>query len=346
LVLLPWVASWALLYFAATPITKGLLAKFVNAPSGVEKVEVNWLLNDYKILNLFIDNPSGFPKGKLLSIRETDIHIGTKSFYTFKPYANIRLSGFYFHYIRNSNNATNVAVAFGVSYQPAKVSPMEFEIHNTNATIDIKTLSDVEYHAKGYFKGFHNDALFVIDGKGDLSDPENPKTHTEFKVYDWQIKDNKYLNQLAVLLGKPELKEITLSKIVGSVDIRGGWVIFGDTKAYTVNALFAEIYKGSKYNRITKELDIKGKLYYPITVEFKITGTTEHPKVELINFNPLKVINKLQQLQQVPSKLLPSSVQNATENPSEFVNKLKERAKEELEKLKEKLQEQLPIKLP
>jgi hypothetical protein len=50
------------------------------------------------------------------------------------------------------------------------------------------------------------------------------------------------------------------------IKLNGELITFVDrnTKAYTVgDVLFAEIYKGSEYNRLTKELNIKLALYLP-----------------------------------------------------------------------------------
>ncbi len=358
LVALPWVLCWAALNFAGTPIANGLLKRFVNAPAKVEKVSVNWLLTELDVKGLEVDNPSGFPKGKLLSVEGMDVKL--------EGLTSLRLlvRNFYLRYIRRSDNATNLAVAFGLPVRKAEVSPLEFEIYKTDGVLKILPLPTgatvptfnsfgFTYDVKGHFRGFGNNVRFKAKGFGEYKRGEKPYTNTRFEVYNWELKNNQYLNQLASLLGDPSLKNLTLAKVEGSVETKGDWLIFGNTKAYTVERLFAEIFKGSKYNTATKEMSIRGKIFYPVKVEFEITGTPDRPRIKLLNFNPAGILQKLKNLKGL-RELVPSSSERKEEKPQSEgvkespvpVEEVKSRVQGEINRLKEKLQREFNIKLP
>jgi len=334
LVILPTVLCVGLIKLAATPLFNFALKKTVNAPAEVKQVEVSWSLLNYQIKELQIDNPPGFKKGKLLSVEETDINIQPKTLYTFKPYLNVDIKNLYFYFQRKEDNSTNIAVAFNLPYQKGKVSPLEFTIHNTNATIEVQTLENVDYKAHGYFTGFYNDAEFIVEGKGNFSNPQNPETLTDFTVYNWKVKNNPIFQQLAVLLNRPDLAEPVFSKIVGTVQTKGDLIILQGVKFYIVNNLFMEIYKGSTINRKTKQLHIEGALYLPAKVEFVITGTTERPSIEIKNFSAL-----LENLNSLKGETSKTEVKQQLE-------KVQQQLKEKTEELKKQLEEFLPIKLP
>jgi gas vesicle protein len=312
-----------LIKLAATPLFNLALKKTVNAPAEVKHVEVSWSFLNYQIKELQIDNPPGFKKGKLLSVEETDINIQPKTLYTFKPYLNVDIKNLYFYFQRKEDNSTNIAVAFNLPYQKGKVSPLEFTIHNTNATIEVQTLENVDYKAHGYFKGFYNNAEFIVEGKGNFSNPHNPETLTDFTVYNWKVKNNPIFQQLAVLLNRPDLAEPVFSKIVGTVQTKGDLIILQGVKFYIVNNLFMEIYKGSTINRKTKELHIEGALYLPAKVEFVITGTTERPSIEIKNLSEVfKQFN---------------NIKKKTSEYQEKLNEFKEQLKQETKQLEEQI---------
>jgi hypothetical protein len=299
LLILPAVATVALLKWFGTPLINTLLNAYLNAPAKVEKVETDWLLTRLIVEKLQIENPEGFPKGKLLQVDRLALNISPKSYYLFQPYGELKIEKGYFHFIRRSDNATNVAVAFKLPYQKAKVKPLSFEVENLNAQLKVETLERVTYHATGIFKGLGNNSEFEIKGSGNLQTRE---TVTDFIVYNWRLKDNPLLSQLAELLNQPQLKDISLSKIEGTVKTQGDWLIFTqrDTKAFVTNSvLFAVVYKGSKYNLKTKELDMKLSLYIPIEVTVHVTGTTDSPHVEILNLKTRgEVKEKLENLKE------------------------------------------------
>ncbi len=334
LVILPTVLCVGLIKLAATPLFNLALKKTVNAHAEVKHVEVSWSLLNYQIKELQIDNPPGFKKGKLLSVEETDINIQPKTLYTFKPYLNVDIKNLYFYFQRKEDNSTNIAVAFNLPYRKGQVSPLEFTVHNTNATIEVQTLENVDYKAHGYFKGFYNDAEFIVEGKGNFSNPQNPETLTDFTVYNWKVKNNPIFQQLAVLLNRPDLAEPVFSKIVGTVQTKGDLIILQGVNFYIVNNLFMEIYKGSTINRKTKQLHIEGALYLPTKVEFVITGTTERPGIEIKNLSAL-----LENLNSLKGETSNTEVKQQLE-------KVQQQLKEKTEELKKQLEEFLPIKLP
>ena len=329
-VFIPTMGAVALLKFTATPLANWILSSRINAPAKVEKVDTDWLLTHFEVKRLEIDNPQGFPKGKLLSIDRVDINLSPKSYLTFEPYLKAEIENLYLHFVRKSDNSTNLAVAFGIPYTKGRVEPLEFKLKGVRADISVNTLSEVSYYVNGTFEGLGNDADFTIKGNGDLSDTQNPKTVTDFTVYNWHIRNNRLLSKLADLLNKPELKDVTLTRIEGTVSTEGEWIIFvkRNTKAYTVgDVLFAEIYKGSKYNRLTKELDVKIALYLPAKVELRVTGTSDNPKIEVENLN----------LPNIGSGLLPGGGQLPVKMPSDTVEDLKNKARETVEGVKQTL---------
>ena len=327
-VILPWIATVALLKFTATPLANMLLTARVNAVAKVDKVDVNWLLTQLVVENLNIENPPGFEPGPMLSLKRGEVNLSADSYFSFKPYLTVELQDFYLHFIRRNDNVTNLAVAFGLPVKRAKVNPVDFKLKKVNAVFDIKTLKGVDYQITGIFQGMGNDANFNLKGKGDFSNREFPKTTTDFVITNWHIKDNPLLAQLLAMVNpQGETKELTLTKVEGTVATDGPWVIFvkRNTKAYTVNnVLFAEVYKGSKYNRITKELDLTVALYLPYKVVLKIGGTLDHPQVNIEKANLPAGGNGF--LPTEGLKLpLPSNVK-------ERVNKTIEQTKEELKK--------------
>jgi hypothetical protein len=348
-VVLPTIATVAVIKYLGTPLVNALLQTKVNAPVKVKKVSTDWFLTQLVIENLLIENPKGFPPGDLLKIPYLKVEVNPKTYISFQPYISINGKGIYFHFIRKEDNFTNVAVAFGLPVEKAKVDPLEFEIKNFTTTVKVATLKDISYIGKGKFVGLHNNADFAFNGTGDISDTNNPLTVTDFVVYNWRIRNNKYLNKLADLLHNPSLREITLTKIEGRIKTEADWVIFADrnTKAYTVgDILFAEIYKGSKYNRKTKELDIKMALYLPMKVEIHITGTSEEPKIEIENLKGLIPTNNLLPKENVLQKTLEKPLKNATggeviQEPLKHLQNATKKVKETVEKSLKELQEGL-----
>ena len=285
-VVLPSIASVALLKYTATPLVNGILAQRVKAPSYVEKVELNWSLTCLLLKKLKIENPKGFPKGDMLKLQKAKLDIEPQTYLVLKPYLRLTFGGFYLHFIRKSDNSTNWGVALGLPYEKGEVLPLEFKLKQTTGVIKVRTLKDIDYSLKGRFEGLGNNALFEIVGKADLSERNNPKAVADFVVNNWKLENNSYLNMIANLLANPQLRSVTLTKVEGRVAVDGPWVIFKDrnTKAYVINnRLFAEIYRGSKYNRLTKELDVKLALYIPNKVELEIYGNAEKPKVKFLN---------------------------------------------------------------
>ena len=334
---LPAVVTVVLLKYAATPLTNWLLSQKVNAPAKVQKVELNWTLTELLVEKLYIGNPQGFPPGPMLTFDRANVKVDPKSYFTFKPYLSAEIDNLYFHFIRKSDNSTNVAVAFGLPYTKGKVQPLEFKIKKTLVRVSVNTLKEVNYFANGTFEGLGNDADFTFKGRGDLSDPQNPKTLTDFTVHNWHIRNNRVLSKLADILQKPELKDVTLTRIEGTVQTEGPWIIFAkrNTKAYTVgDVLFAEIYKGSKYNRLTKELDITMAVYIPAKVEIRITGTTDNPKVEVLNIGlPFGGSGLLHT--NSGKGLLPGIPQGVTPPVKNPVEEIQNKTKETLKKVKE-----------
>ena len=341
-VILPTIASVALLKFTATPLVNWILSQRVNAPAEVQKVNVNWSLTQLVLEKLLIENPKGFPKGPMLSLDRAKVDISPETYLSLKPYLKVEVENFYLHFIRNSDNSTNLAVAFGFPYTREKVSPLEFKLKEVNAKVSVNTLKNVKYEATGKFVGFANNAPFEIKGEGDLSNSTYPKTVTDFIVYNWRIENNPILNNLAQILNRPDLKNLNLAKIEGRVATEGPWVIFKDrnTKAYLLNdKLFAEVLKGSKYNRETKELDIKLALYLPARIDLEIYGTTESPKAKLLN--PMQVHNLIKtfmgQSQQTQNETEKKTTPQE-EAPTKVLNQVKEQIQKPLQEIKEKLQ--------
>ena len=350
-VVLPTIATVALLKLTAKPLLNALLQSRVNAPAEVKDVKVNWLLTRLEVDGLEIGNPPGFGGGKLLSADRIVLSTPLKVYWEFKPYLNLDIDNLYFHFIRRADNATNVAVAFGIPYTTGEVKPLEFELKKVFAKVNVNTLKEVSYWVNGTFVGMNNDADFTVEGVGDFSNPNIPKTVADFTVFNWHIRNNPFLSQLAVLLQKPQWENLTLTRVVGTVAVDGPWIVFvkRNTKAYTVgNVLFAEIYKGSRYNRLTKELDITLALYTPAKVVVHVTGTADHPKVEIEGVS----------LPAVGNGLLPTSKGGAATNPvgvlknataetvkevtktlNQTVEKVKGQLKGELEKVLQKVLE-------
>ena len=345
-VIIPWIATVVLLKFTATPLINKLLTARVNAVAKVGKVDVNWLLTQLVVENLNIENPPGFERGPMLSLKRGEVNLSADSYFSFKPYLTVELQDFYLHFIRRNDNVTNLAVAFGLPIKRAKVNPIDFKLKKVNAVFDIKTLKEVDYQITGIFQGMGNDANFTLKGEGDFSNREFPKTTTDFVITNWHIKENPLLTQLLVMVNPQWItNELILAKVEGTVATDGPWVIFvkRNTKAYTVNnVLFAEVYKGSKYNRITKELDLTVALYLPYKMVLKIGGTLNHPQVNIEKAKIPTVGNGF-----LPTKglklPLPSNgtlKTNPLQEIKEKVNKAIEQTKEELKKnLEETLKE-------
>ena len=353
-VVLPTIATVALLKLTAKPLLNALLQSRVNAPAEVKDVKVNWLLTHLEVDGLEIGNPPGFGSGKLLSADRIVLSAPLKVYWEFKPFLSVDVNNLYFHFIRRGDNATNVAVAFGIPYTSGEVKPLEFELKRVFAKININTLKEVSYWVNGTFEGFSNDADFTIEGKGDFSNPQEPQTVADFVIRNWHIRNNPLLTKLGTILQKPQWKNLTLTRVEGTVSIDGPWIVFvkRNTKAYTVgNVLYAEIYKGSRYNRLTKELDITLAIYVPAKVEVHITGTTDNPKISFKNLNipnlgigsgllptggkitnPVKVIksNATQQVNKIKTQIL-QKVEKTKEEIQEKVEKTKEQLKEQIE---------------
>ncbi len=330
LVVLPNILLIAAVKFAATPLTNWLLSKYVNAPSKVEKVSVNWLLTDFVVENLKIYQPEGFGKDVMLSFDRLDLKLQPSTYWKFEPYGNLKVENFYFHY-KEKDGINNLSVAFNLPTEPSEEKgEKDFEIRKTLIEASFAGLSDVAYSFEGFFTGYGNDAEFTVKGKGDFSDSSNPRTESDFIVYNWILR-SKYLKTLT---GKDEIK---LTRIEGTVATEEPFIVFvkRNTKAYTVgDVLFAEIYEGSKYNRLTKELDIKGAVYIPAKVEFVITGTTDKPKVEIKNLPKLELNLPSSQLSPQKSGEIQQKVE---ETLNETVNQIKEKIQKPINELKEEL---------
>ncbi|HIQ26357.1 MAG TPA: hypothetical protein EYH48_03360 [Aquifex aeolicus] len=286
----------AVLNWAGTKVVNAFLNLSVNAPAKVEKFETNWLLTEMVVENLQIYNPEGFPKGKLLEVEK--LWVNLFPLYTFfKPYTEIEIQNGHLNFIRREDNATNVAVAFKIPYEKAKVKPLTFEVEKLNAKLYVEPLEkNINYTAKGIFRGLGNNAKFEIKGYGNFGSKE---TVTDFTVYNWNIRNNPVLSTLAEILNEPKLKELTLSKIEGKIETKGDWIIFPerDTKAFVINdVLFAIIHKGSKYNLKTKEINATITLYSPLKVTVKVSGTSESPEVEILNLKSREIEEKIKTL--------------------------------------------------
>jgi hypothetical protein len=338
-VVIPWIITWAVIYFAATPITNKFLNYYLNTEARVEKVETNIWLNSYLFKKLTILNPKGFGKGPLMETEDIYLTFLPKTFYTFKPYLDLKVRDLYFHYIRKSDNSTNIAVALGLPVIKGKVSPLDFEVKNTDIDVHVRTKKDIKFSAEGKFIGLGNNALFSLNGTADLSSSKKPLVTLNFVVNNWELKDIKVLKQLAIILNQPSLENLKLSRIVGSLRLEGDLITFGDVYLYTIDYLFAKVEKGSTYNRITKELHIKLDIFNPIKASILIEGTSENPKVKILKFDisSLKNLN-VKSLINKPSQTLEKTI----ENP---VNKIKQEIEKEktLEPIKNILNQ---IKLP
>jgi len=325
---LPLLAAWGVLYFGSTQLFNWVLKKRVNAPAYVERVEPEFSLSGvrFKLYNFTIENPEGFPSGKMLHFSRGELEVRG-----LLKELNFKTPDLYAHFIRNEENVSNFDVAFKRPVKKESVKPIEFEIVNTSADVSLRNplgVTFARYAADGEFKGLGNDARFTVSGSGKIKG--SPETETDFQIYNWRIENNPYLQKLAKLLGKPELSTIELSKIVGSAKTSGDWIIFGKTDAYREDKLFVEIYPGSRYNRVTKELDVRGKLFYPIETEFRITGTADDPKVSIGALDPQQLINQLQ-----------SVGEEITQQVKEQAEQLKEELTEETQKLQQELQTQV-----
>ncbi|RTZ67142.1 MAG: hypothetical protein DSZ30_06035 [Aquificaceae bacterium] len=295
---IPSVILVAVLNLAGTKVVNSLLKLSVNSPARVEKFETNWLLTEMVLENLRIYNPEGFPKGKLLEVGKILLKLSPKSYLLFGPYAEIEIENGYLHFVRRSDNATNVAVAFKIPYERAKVKPLTFEVKKLKVKLYVETLEKVRYTAEGIFKGFGNNSEFEIKGFGNL---ESKETVTDFTVYNWRIRNNPLLSTLAEILNEPKLKDLILSKIEGRIETKGDWLIFSerDTKAFVTNdVLFAVIHKGSKYNIKTKEVDAEITLYLPLKMTVRVSGTSDSPKVEILKLKGQEVKEKIKALEE------------------------------------------------
>lgn len=348
---LPTIATVVLLKITAKPLLNALLQSRINAPAKVRDVKINWLLTYLEVDGLEIGNPPGFGSGKLLSADRIVLSAPLKVYWDFKPYLNLDIYNLYFHFIRRPDNATNVALAFEIPYTPGEVKPLDFELKKVFAKVNVNTLKEVTYQVNGTFVGMNNDANFTIEGMGDFSNPKVPKTVVDFTIFNWHIRNNPFLSRLATILQNPKWKNLTLTRVVGTIAVDGPWIVFvaRNTKAYTVgNILFAEIYKGSKYNRLTKELDITVALYTPAKVVVRITGTTDHPKVEIGGVSFPSVGNGLLPTSKgrtvtnpigVLKNATTETVKEVTTTLNQTVEKVKGQLKGELEKVLQKVLE-------
>jgi len=308
LVVLPTVLTPILLKFTIQPVVNWLLQTRVNAPAYVKSVETNWLLTELNVQDLEIEQPPDFGKGPMLVVPRLDLKLDPSTYWKFDLYGTLQVTDLYLHY-KEKNGISNIARAFGLQVQPSKEEgSKEFQLKRVNANVTFNGLSDIKYSASGIFEGFHNNARFAVNGTADANKKE---TVADFKIFDWILRHKI----IQTLTGKPE---IVLTKIDGRVKISEPWLYFVDrnTKLYTVgDVLFAEIYKNSKYNYITKELDIKGALYLPVKTEFTLTGTADNPKIKIKGIQPLKI--------KVPSNnLLKGQTDNQTQNLD--INKIKQ----------------------
>ena len=336
--ILPTVASVILLKLTIGSLTNFLLGKYINAPFKIQKVDANWIFTKIWIENFKIFQPPNFGKGVMLNIQKVDLNLDPSTYWKFQPYGTLKVKDFYLHY-KEVNGISNIAVAFNIPVNATnEKTNQEFELKQVNLNSTFKSLKDINYTINGFFVGFHNNAQFQINGTGDISQKNNPKILANFVIYNWILKNKN----LKLLIGKNEIK---LTKIIGTIKIEGEWIYFvnKNTKAYTIdNILFAEIYKNSKYNRLTKELYITGVIFYPIKVDFKITGTINNPKITITN---IVIPKKLNSQNLLPNKNIEKSIKNIQEeiknkiaNPIEGIkNQLKKTLNETEQKLKNNL---------
>ena len=309
LFILPTLLLVAVFKLAATPIINFLLQSYINAPAKVEKVNVNWLLTNLQVENLQIFQPKAFGKGEMLSIKEVEI----KTIPTLTPplflTAHIKVKDLYLHY-KEINGLSNLSLAFNIPTNSTGEGNTEFELKKVYANSTLFSLKDITYTVNGWFYGFHNNARFSINGTADLSIPQKLQAVADFTVYNWVLR-NKYIQALT---GQ---NEIELIKIDGRVKLDYPQVVFVEknTKGYTLgNLLFVEIYKGSKYNLITKKMDIKGALYLPNKVEFAISGTPNSPKIVFKNLPELKIDIKTSEETQKTLKKLEKAIEKPLKN--------------------------------
>ncbi len=334
-IVLPTIASVILLKLTIAPLTNFLLKRYIAAPFDFQKIDINWSLTKVLVENFRIFQPPQFGKGTMLSFQKAVLNLQPSTYWKLEPYGTLKVSNLYLHY-KKINGISNIAVAFNLPEKSAEdKSNQEFELKQVSINSNFKGLSNINYTVNGYFVGFHNNAQFQIEGSADISKKNNPQVLANFKVYNWILR-NKYLKSLT---GKDEIK---LTKIEGTVKIAGNWIYFvnRNTKAFTINnILFAEIYKNSKYNRLTKELYITGAIYYPIKIEFKITGTSENPKISIKKLTIPNNINLKNLLPAGNTKVIKEQIKKS-------INQLKnETIKEQVEKpinqLKNKLENNL-----
>ncbi|NPB05224.1 MAG: hypothetical protein GXO08_02455 [Aquificae bacterium] len=332
LVVFPAVLLAVVVKLAATPLTNLLLSKFVDAPAKVERVETDWFLTRVVVENLRIDHPEGFGKGPMLSFDRGELNLKPASYFKLKPVGTLEVENFFLHY-KEKNGISNFDAAFKTGKKPSgEKGEAEFKVKQTQINATFDGLEKVSYQVVGFFEGFGNDAEFTVNGAGNIADPANPQTVNDFVVYNWIIR-NKLLTTLT---GKPEIK---LTRIEGTLQTDGPWLVFvkRNTKAYTVgNVLFAEVYKGSKYNRVTKELDIRGVVYLPAKVEFHVTGTADNPKVDVGGLPELKLNLPDQKLLQEKTEEVKQQLE---QNLNKTVEDLKEKVKEQVEQLQKPLKE-------
>jgi hypothetical protein len=297
-----WVFLWGIFNIAATPLANFLLKKFVSTPAHVEKVKTDWLLTRLYIEGLEVENPKYFGGGKMLSVKEIYFYASPKILWTFKQYWDVKLTDMYLHYIRNSKNISNIAVAFGLPFEQKKVEPVDFELLHTNATIKANTLKDIKIHAVGYFKEYGTKGRFTVNATADVSDMKNPKMVMNFKVDQIKLSlSGGELGNPALLALMGSKQNMLITKIVGSLNMTQTRIDVNYVKFYNQMGLMGEILKGSWYDKATHELYIKGKLYKPVYLEFLITGTDENPKFKILNLpqgNMLEtLLNQLNTLQ-------------------------------------------------
>jgi len=215
-----WLFLWGLFNIAATPLVNFLLKKFVSTPARVEEVKTDWFLTRLYVKGLEVENPEYFGGGKMLSIKELYFYASPKILWTFKQYWTMNITDMYLHFIRDSKNISNIAVAFGLPIEQKKVEPVDFELLNTNMTLVANTLKDLKINAVGYFKQAGTKGRFIVNATADVSDMKNPKMVMNFKVD--QIK----LSFPSGSIGNPALmalagnnQNMLITEIVGSLNM-------------------------------------------------------------------------------------------------------------------------------
>ncbi len=305
--LLIWIFLWGIFNVAATPLANYFLEKFVSTPAHVKKVKSDWLLTRLYIEDLEVENPKYFGSGKMLDIKKIDFYASPKVLWTFKQYWDVKITDMYLHYIRDSKNVSNIAVAFGLPIEQKKVEPVDFELLHTNATIKANTLKDIKIHAIGYFKQYGAKGRFNVNATADVSDMKKPKMRMYFVIDQINLSlSNSNINNSGFLNLMGNKQNMLITKIVGLLNMTQTNIKADYVKFYNPQGLMGEILKGSWYDKLSHKLYVKGKLYKPVYLEFLITGTDENPKFKILNLpegNILEtILNQMNSLQKNKEK--------------------------------------------